>query len=191
MEKMENIEKKVEACTKCSLNKDRTNTVPGEGDEEAEIIFIGEAPGRYEDLEGKPFVGKAGEILDELLEDIGLERNEVYIGNILKCRPPKNRDPKKEEIKKCTPFLDEQIQIIDPEIIVPLGNFATKYILEKYNLEKRSIGQIHGEILKINNLKRNITIIPQYHPAATTYNPNMKSDLEKDFQVLKKEFERK
>ncbi|MFP4045842.1 MAG: type-4 uracil-DNA glycosylase [Candidatus Aenigmatarchaeota archaeon] len=189
MEKMKELEEKTRECKRCKLHEDRTNAVPGEGSYEAGIMFIGEAPGRQEDLEGRPFVGRAGDILDDLLEKIGLERNEVYIANILKCRPPRNRDPKKEEIKKCTPYLDKQIQLLDPRIIVPLGNFAAKYILEKYNFEKKSIGKVHGEVYEVSNLKGRVTIVPQYHPAAATYDPSKKDVLEEDFKGVERKIE--
>lgn len=180
----DSFEEKVSNCRKCRLGDKRQNAVPGSGDHEAEVLFIGEAPGSQEDKEGKPFVGRAGGILDDLLESVDLKREEVYIANILKCRPPQNRDPKKEEIEACTPYLDKQIKAIKPKIICTLGNFATKYILDKYNLDVKSIGKVHGQVFKVSNLILSARILPIYHPAVVTYNPNMKETLEEDFKVL-------
>lgn len=175
----------MKSCKKCELWENRNKAVPGSGDHEAEVLFIGEAPGSQEDKEGKPFVGRAGGVLDDLLESADLKREDVYITNILKCRPPKNRDPKKKEIEACTPYLDKQIKAIKPNIICTLGNFATKYILNKYNLGVKSIGKVHGKIFSINNLVLSAKILPIYHPAVVTYNPNMKETLKEDFRVLK------
>ncbi len=185
-EEMEKINKEVRACAKCRLSKSRIKTVPGEGPADADILFIGEGPGRNEDQQGKPFVGKAGNILDELLESINLERNSVYITNVVKCRPPGNRNPKEDEIKICTSnYLERQIQLIKPKLICPMGNFATSYILEKYGFKTDRIGKIHGKEYDLNNLVLNAKIVPLYHPAAATYNPNMKSVLMEDFKKIK------
>ena len=183
---IEQIRQKVSNCKKCNLWKTRSNTVFGEGCIDAKIMFIGEAPGKNEDKQGLPFVGKAGKILDELLHTIELERNQVYICNILKCRPPKNRNPKAKEIEKCTPYLDYQISRIKPLIIATLGNFATLYILEKFGLQKEKIGNIHGKLFHIKRKNFNATLIPLYHPAAAIYNPNKKSVLIEDFKSIYK-----
>lgn len=180
------FEDRVKKCEKCGLSKTRNKAVPGSGNYDAEIMFVGEAPGSQEDKKGKPFVGRAGGILDDLFDSIGIKRDEVYITNILKCRPPENRDPRRDEIDFCTPYLDKQTRVINPKVIATLGNFATKYIMGKYGLDVKSIGKIHGEIFSVNNLALSARIIPLYHPAVATYNPNMIETLEEDFKVLKK-----
>jgi len=185
---LEEIEKEILNCKKCPLYKTRTNTVAGEGNPKAKIMFIGEAPGYWEDQRGIPFCGPAGKILDELLEKIGLKRNEIFIGNLLKCRPPENRDPKPEEISACSPFLEKQIEIINPKIICPLGRYSMRFVFEKYGLknELKEISKIHGKIFEVKTLFKNIKIIPFYHPAVATYHPTMKGILEKDFKILLK-----
>jgi len=197
------IKEEVINCKRCSLYKTRIYPVIGEGSCQAKIIFVGEAPGAQEDRTGQPFCGRSGEILDELLESVGIKREDVYICNILKCRPSQNRDPQPEEIKACTPYLEKQIEIISPEVICPLGNFATRFILKKYNLRDKleGISKIHGKIFepqvaaedvqsslfeqKRREIKK-IKIIPLYHPAVATYNANMKEVLKKDFKILEK-----
>ncbi|BCX16072.1 MAG: DNA polymerase [Candidatus Parcubacteria bacterium] len=162
--------------------------VIGQGNHDAKIMFIGEAPGRNEAESGIPFCGAAGKILDELLASIGLPRSEVYITNILKDRPPENRDPLPEEIKVYAPFLDRQIEIIQPQVIVTLGRFSTAYILEKFGLknEIKPISQIKGKVFSANPLLGHaVKIIPLYHPAVAVYNNNVKEELKKDFQVIK------
>ena len=192
MSKEEGIKKlmlSVENCRKCDLWKTRKKPVFGEGSIDTDILFIGEAPGYNEDLQGRPFVGKAGKILDELLESIGLHRSDIYIANILKCRPPYNRNPLKTEIDACTEHLDKQIELIQPKIIVPLGNFACSYIFEKFGLKYDKISNVHGKIFQINTIFGNVKIIPMYHPAVATYNPNTKSTLLADFKIIKKAIE--
>jgi DNA polymerase len=174
----------VKTCTKCSLWKTRIHAVPGEGSPLAQIMFIGEAPGKNEDLKGRPFVGRAGILLDELLHSINLKRTETYITNILKCRPPKNRNPLRFEIHTCTVYLENQLRALRPPVIVPLGTFATSYIFKKFNLPVTSIGQIHGKAFTIQYLKTTTTIIPFYHPAAAIYNPNLKPKLFNDFKTI-------
>ena len=147
-------------------------------------MLIGEAPGYHEDVQGRPFVGKAGKLLDELLLSIGIKREEVYIANILKCRPPENRNPFNSEIAACTPYLDKQIQLIKPKIIGTLGNFATSYVLEQFGFQAESIGKIHGKTFSVKNLIFEAKIIPLYHPAAAVYNPNMKPILMEDFKLI-------
>ena len=185
-EDMGKITGAVENCRKCNLWKTRKNPVIGDGSLDSEILFVGEAPGYNEDLQGCPFVGKAGKILDELLESIGLKRDEVYIANILKCRPPDNRNPLKTEIAACTEYLNKQIEIIQPMIILPLGNFACSYIFEKFDLKYDKISNVHGKTFQINTLMGNIKIIPLYHPAVATYNPNTKNTLLEDFKIIEK-----
>ncbi len=186
--KMKNVRDKVVECKLCSLAKTRTLPVIGQGSHEAKIMFVGEAPGANEDKTGQPFCGRAGSILSELLESIGMKREEVYICNILKCRPPNNRDPLKSEIIACTPYLYEQIKIIKPKIICCLGNFSVRFIMEKFGLEKmiQGISKIHGQMYNGKNEEvGEVKIVPMYHPAVATYNANMKSTLMEDFKVLK------
>jgi len=171
-------------CNKCDLCKTRKNPVVGNGSLNSNVMFIGEAPGYHEDMQGVPFVGRAGKIFDELLQSIELKREEVYVCNILKCRPPDNRNPFDSEIKACTPYLDRQITAIKPKVIGTLGNFATSYILQKFGLEVEKIGKVHGKTYHIKNLFFDAKIIPLYHPAAATYNPNMKSVLMDDFKTI-------
>ena len=193
MSKEEDIKKlmlSVENCRKCDLWETRKKPVFGEGSIDTDILFVGEAPGYNEDLQGRPFVGKAGKILDEILESIGLHRSDIYIANILKCRPPNNRNPLKTEIDACTEHLDKQIEIIQPKIIVPLGNFACSYIFEKFGLKYDKISNVHGKLFQINTIFGNVKIIPMYHPAVATYNPNTKNTLLADFKIIKKTIER-
>ncbi len=171
-------------CKKCELWKTRKNPVVGNGSLDSCVVFIGEAPGYHEDMQGIPFVGRAGKVFDELLQSIELKREEIYVCNILKCRPPDNRNPFNSEIKACTPYLDRQITTIKPKVIGTLGNFATSYVLEKFGLEAEKIGKVHGKTFHIKNLLFDARIIPLYHPAAATYNPNMKSILMDDFKII-------
>lgn len=161
--------------------------VIGEGNHYAAIMFIGEAPGRNEALTGRPFVGAAGKILDELLVLVGIERKDVYITNIVKDRPPMNRDPLPEEIIVYAPFLERQINIIKPEVIVTLGRFAMAHIMEKFGLESelRPISQMHGRKFQASAPYGPVTIVPMYHPAVAVYNSATKDTLKADFQLLK------
>jgi DNA polymerase len=186
--KLKIIRDQVVNCKLCSLAKTRTLPVIGEGSHSAKIMFVGEAPGANEDQTGHPFCGRAGNILGELLESIGIKREEVYICNILKCRPPNNRDPLKSEINACTPYLYEQIKSIKPKVISCLGNFSVRFIMEKFGLEKttQGISKIHGQMFNGKNEEvGEVKIVPMYHPAVATYNANMKSVLMKDFKILK------
>jgi DNA polymerase len=178
------IKQQVERCKKCNLSKTRIKAVAGEGSFLTKIIFIGEAPGKNEDHQGRPFVGRAGKLLDELLQFIGLERKQIFITNILKCRPPKNRNPLKNEIKMCTYFLDEQIELIKPKIIVSLGNYASTYLLNKYNIAEEKIGDVHGKVFCLDEHSFKTILIPIYHPAAAVYNPNLKEILKQDFKSI-------
>ena len=165
----------VHDCTLCSLSTKRTKAVPGEGSRSAEIVFIGEGPGFYEDQQGRPFVGPAGKLLDELLSSIGLNRDNVYITNMIKCRAPNNRDPLPGEIKACAPYLDRQLEMIKPKIVVTLGRYSfTRWFPDE------SISKARGKLRTWNGL----TIFPMYHPAAALHNPNLRPALENDFIKL-------
>jgi len=168
----------IKDCERCALSKSRTKLVFGSGSSDADIIFIGEAPGYYEDKQGIPFVGAAGKLLDELLEGVGLKRSQVYIANVLKCRPPNNRDPLADEIETCKPYLLKQIEIIKPKIICPLGNFATRLILEK----NVGISKVHGQKFQV----KDSVVFPIFHPAAALHQPAIRKPLEEDFVKLKK-----
>lgn len=163
----------------------RTNAVPGSGSYDAKIMFVGEAPGYWEDQKGLPFVGRAGKVLDELLTEISLKRYDVYITNIVKCRPPNNRDPDEDEIKACSPYLDRQIDIIRPKVIVPLGRHSMSYLLRKFGFEPEPISRIHGKIFEARTLFGRIIIMPMYHPAVALYKPQLREELRNDFKKLK------
>jgi uracil-DNA glycosylase family 4 len=181
------VAKEVVVCVKCPLWKNRKKAVPGEGDAESLVMFIGEAPGQSEDIEGKPFVGAAGKFLETLLSEIGLSKDKVFIGNIVKCRPPRNREPMPDEIQTCTPYLDRQIRIIKPKVIVTLGNHSTAYILSKANLPFNSITKNHAKFYQATILGIQVTIFPTFHPAAALYSAKYKEMLQRDFQLLKNE----
>ncbi len=190
-ERLRKIRDEVIDLTDSPLYQERTKNkvfpVIGEGSHQAAIMFIGEAPGRNEAQTGRPFCGAAGKILDELLAHIGIPRADVYITNIVKDRPPFNRDPLPEEITAYAPFLDRQIEIIQPKIIATLGRFSMAYIMEKFGLssELRSISQLHGRSFPAQSSYGPITIVPLYHPAVAVYNATTKDSLKKDIEVLK------
>jgi DNA polymerase len=164
-------------CTRCALAATRTQVVFGSGSATAELMFVGEAPGFHEDKQGVPFVGAAGKLLGKLLDGIGLSREEVYIANVIKCRPPGNRDPQPEEIEACEPHLWKQIELIQPTLIATLGNFATKLLSGKPN----GITQVHGREQQVVLGGNPVTLYPIFHPAAALYTPRMLQVLEDDF----------
>jgi len=157
------LERTALACTKCPLAATRTNVVFGVGDPHADLMFVGEGPGEQEDLRGEPFVGRAGQLLTRLVEGIGLTRAEVYIANVVKCRPPGNRDPLPLEIESCRPYLERQLELVDPRVVVTLGNFATKLLLAT----KDGITKIRGQEFAFGN---GAVLIPVLHPAAVLRN---------------------
>jgi uracil-DNA glycosylase family 4 len=161
--------------------------VLGEGDPHARIVFIGEAPGKQEAKTGRPFVGAAGRILDQLIESIGLQRGEVYITNIVKDRPPDNRDPRTDEIELYASFLLHQLDIIKPPVIATLGRFSMDFILAHFDMHQQGqkIGKLHGKVLKTKASYGEISVVPLYHPAAALYNNQLRDTIEADFQVLK------
>jgi DNA polymerase len=187
-EQLKKIKQEVLLCQKCPLYKDRIYPVIGEGNHQAKIVFVAEAPGFSETKTGHPFRGPSGKILDELLDSVGIKRQDIYITNLLKDRLPNNRNPEMEEIKACYPFLKRQIEIIKPKIICLLGRYAMQFLMEKFGLEEeiQPISKIHGQVFQSNKLLEGVKIIPLYHPAVATYNVNMKSILMEDFQILKK-----
>jgi len=187
-EELKKIKEEVLKCQKCSLYKNRNYPVIGKGDHQAKIMFIGEAPGAQEDKTGHPFCGAAGKVLDELLNSVGIKRKDVYISNLLKCRPPSNRDPEKGEIEACSSYIERQIKIIQPRIICPLGRYSMQFLMEKFGLknEIQPIGKIHGKVFKIKTIRPELFLIPLYHPATVIYNANMKETLKNDFRILEK-----
>jgi len=177
------IHSEVLECTKCELHKSRTKAVPGEGPHDARIMFVGEGPGQNEDEQGRPFVGAAGKFLTELLESIGLKRSDVFITNIVKCRPPNNRAPRKSEIEACNPYLRSQIRLINPRIVCALGTPAITTLMG----DEYSASKFHGKSLT----KGEVTILPMYHPAAALYDASLKETIFHDFQILKQLLESK
>ena len=182
----EKLNKEMLTCVKCNLSKTRTNVVPGEGSANAEIMFIGEGPGKNEDKLGRPFVGQAGKFLNELLTSISLKREDVYIANTVKCRPPGNRDPLPKEKENCWPWLERQLAIIQPKIIIPLG----RHSLNLFIPEAR-ISEVHGRAFRkpFTPLKE-VVFFPCYHPAAALYNGSMREILIKDFKKIPKILEK-
>jgi uracil-DNA glycosylase len=167
-------------CTRCALSQGRTQVVFGNGHPNADLMFVGEAPGFHEDQQGIPFVGQAGKLLDRLLEGIGLTRADVYVANTLKCRPPGNRDPQPEEKQQCEPWLFKQIALIQPKVIATLGNHATKQLTGR----ETGITRVHGQPQQITYGQISVTIFPIYHPAAALYTPAMLKVLEEDFAKI-------
>jgi DNA polymerase len=168
-------------CRNCPLHESRTNVVFGMGNPDADLMFVGEAPGFHEDQQGLPFVGRAGQLLDRLLGDIGLERRrDVFIANILKSRPPGNRDPRPEEIEACTPYLMRQIQLIEPRVICTLGNFATKFL----SGSQEGITRVHGRAQLREIAGLDVKLFPLFHPAAALRTPSVLAMLEQDFAAI-------
>ena len=182
---LDDIGKRVHNCKRCLLYKTATHGVPGEGDPNSAIMFVGEAPGRVEDETGRPLVGRAGMLLNKLLESINLSRESVFITSVVKHRPPKNRPPKPQEVKACSFWLTQQLSIIKPKLICTLGNFGLHYFLPKEKISK-----IHGTMKKITIDKKTFMIFPLYHPAAGLRSTRNKITLQEDFQKLKLEIKK-
>ncbi|MFQ6104023.1 MAG: uracil-DNA glycosylase family protein [Candidatus Glassbacteria bacterium] len=180
--KLEKLREEIGDCKRCTLSASRTNIVIGDGDEGARVMFVGEAPGFHEDVQGLPFVGSAGKLLSQFLGEIGLRRSDVYITNIVKCRPPDNRDPLSEEIETCRQFLSRQIDIIKPDVICTLGNHATRTLLGR----SVSITRIRGQVQEAEGC----FIFPMLHPAAALHKGNMMDKVREDFQNLRKFLDR-
>lgn len=164
-------------CQRCRLASGRTQVVFGTGNPQADIMFVGEAPGFYEDRQGEPFVGAAGKLLTELLQSVGLSRSDIFIANVIKCRPPNNRDPLPDEIDTCKPFLLQQIELIKPKLVCTLGNFATQTLLER----KVGITKVRGQVIQLANF----IVFPLLHPAAALHQGNLRGPLMEDFKKLK------
>ncbi len=175
-EELEKIAQEVAVCTKCELHYSRKTAVPGEGPQNASMMFIGEGPGFFENEQGRPFVGAAGKFLDELLEKAGMKRSDVFITNVVKCRPPENRDPNPDELEACAgDYLERQIQVINPKIVVTLGRFSMARFLPN-----AKISDVHGQAMRTKGR----IIIPMYHPAAALHQASLKPFLEQDFSRL-------
>ena len=174
-EELDKVAQEVSVCTQCELHYSRKRAVPGEGPVNAEILFVGEGPGFHENEQGRPFVGAAGRFLDELLEGIHMKRADVFITNIVKCRPPSNRDPQPEEIAACNPYLERQIQAINPKVIVTLGRYSMGQFMPN-----AKISDVHGQAMKIKGR----LVVAMYHPAAALHQHSLKSTVEADFANL-------
>ena len=186
---LRDLHSKIMVCTLCPLSKGRQNAVPGEGATNANVMFIGEGPGRQEDQDGRPFVGRAGKFLDECLVSVNLKREQVFITNIVKCRPTeksgnwvKDRRPSTEEIEACAPYLSKQIELINPEIICTLGDTARSQIFKRFGLEDDTIGHVHGRLFLADKIK----VVPLYHPAAALYDNSLHQIILIDFQNLRR-----
>ena len=175
MSELTDMYAQIRVCKKCELSQSRTNAVPGEGPENAEVMFIGEAPGFHEDRQGRPFVGAAGQYLDELLGMMGMDRNKVYITNVVKCRPPQNRDPLPNEMEACRPYLDRQIELIKPKVIITISRFA----MARW-FANQKISAIHGQARHFGHL----LVVPFFHPAAALHQPSLRKVIEEDFRKL-------
>lgn len=169
------LSEEIARCPDCELSRTRTHAVPGEGRPDADIVFIGEGPGYYEDQQARPFVGPAGQFLEQLLASIGLRREDVYIGNVIKCRPPENRDPLPQEINACRKWLDRQLEIIGPRVVATLG----RYSMNRY-FPGQSISRIHGQPRRVGDM----VVVPMYHPAAALHQGSLRRTIEEDFKKL-------
>lgn len=192
MSSLEEINKEILNCRKCSLYLTKKNYVPGEGSENARIMFVGEAPGREEDEQGRPFVGNAGKYLTSLIErKLGLNRKDVFIANVLKCRPPNNRDPTIEEIDACFPYLADQIKAIKPELIVCLGRHSAKTVFEYLGIPFNGISKDRGKVFQTDTEFGTLRLLATYHPAAALYRPALKEIIENDFEKISELIKRK
>src|SRR5438093_4959370 len=178
--RLEELKQEASGCTRCRLAQTRTQVVFGVGNPDAELMFVGEAPGFHEDKQGFPFVGQAGQLLDQLLGGIGLRRDLVFVANVLKCRPPGNRDPMPDEIEACESHLFRQVELIEPKVVATLGNFSTKLLSGK----QLGITRVHGQEQEVTLGGRRVLLYPLYHPAAALYTPAMLQVLEEDFRRI-------
>jgi uracil-DNA glycosylase family 4 len=183
-ELMEELSKEIHTCKKCSLWKTRNKPLVGDGSIDAEILVVGESPGYNEDKIGRAFVGEAGKILDQLLSLVNLGRQDIYITNVLKCHPPKNHNPSRQEIDSCIEYLHKQISIIKPKIIITLGKYASEEVFTDFNLEFSRISEEHGKVFEVETGSEKIKIIPLYHPAVACYHNEMLNVLKYDFKKL-------
>lgn len=185
LEKMGQLYLEVQGCRRCDLWRGRRNPVLGEGNIDSGVLLVGEAPGRREDETGRPFAGAAGQLLDSLLWGIGLRRGDLYIGNVVKCRPPGNRPPRVEEVMACSPYLERQLGILEPRVIVPMGNTATLHLMNRFGLSPMRIGEIHGKPLRVEAPWGRVILFPTYHPASALYMKGLEDILRRDFKSLR------
>ena len=188
---MKALSLEIKNCKKCKLWETRKKPLVGDGSVNAEILFVGESPGYNEDKLGKAFVGESGKVLDQLLDIVNLKRSEIYITNVLKCHPQKNHNPHRQEIDSCIQYLNRQIKIIKPKIIITLGKYASREIFAYFNLEFSKISEVHGRIFDAEIDNRKIKIIPLYHPAVACYHNEMFDILKSDFKKLKDTLKRR
>ena len=181
---MSEVADAIRVCERCRLHEGRLNTVPGEGNLSSPVVLVGEAPGRKEDESGRPFVGSAGKLLDAALERVGLTRSRVYISNVVKCRPPGNRRPRSDEVATCTRFIDEQLGIISPRVVAPMGNSALHHVFKRFGLDRSVIGEVHGRAHPVAFNWGDGVVFPLYHPAAILYNRSLEVDLHADLEAL-------
>jgi uracil-DNA glycosylase family 4 len=179
-EELVDLFREASGCVRCPLHQGRTKVVFGSGNADADLMFVGEAPGMHEDLQGLPFVGRAGKLLDQLLEEVGLRRSDVFITNVLLCRPPGNRDPQADEIDTCKPYLHRKIELIEPKVLCTLGNFATKLLTRS----QRGITSVHGRPQVHELGGRTVRVLPIYHPAAALRSTKTLEELREDFSKL-------
>ncbi len=186
---LRDLHDRIRVCRLCHLCETRRSAVPGEGPVSAKIVFVGEGPGRQEDLEGRPFVGRAGKFLDECLQSIDLRRDQVFITNIVKCRPSessvgwaRDRKPTSEEMSACSPYLETQLELIKPELVCTLGDTAKSQAFKRFHIEDDSIGHVHGRLFLAGSMK----IVPMYHPAAALYDISLRQIIMIDFQKLRR-----
>ncbi len=184
METLEDIKRDIMQCKRCELHKTKTNFVPGSGNERSEVFFVGEAPGKEEDLKGEPFVGNAGKLLTEMISLMGLCREDVFIANVLKCRPPNNRDPLPEEIEACGSYLLRQLEVVKPSVIICLGRYSTRFIFEAFGLNFSSITKLQGKVFEVSAWDKSVKIVALYHPAAILYKPQLRAEYEESFKRL-------
>lgn len=186
LEAFKQLEIEVNECRRCGLWRSRKKPVLGDGNIDAAIVFIGEAPGYWEDVKGKPFIGPAGKLLDEILSENFISREEVYITNVVKCRPPGNRDPRSEEIESCKVYLDRQLELIRPRIIVALGRHSAAYVFSKACMPFKSISKVQGKMYEVTFWGAKVYVIPSYHPAAALYNMKFRDDIRNAIRLAKK-----
>ena len=185
-ELVEKLRSEIEACDACGLCETVKNRVIGEGDLDSRVVFVGEAPGRREDESGRPFMGSAGKLLDFILAKAGLVRGDIFISNVVMCRPPENRKPKKEEIRPCSAHIEKLLAIIEPKVVAPMGKSAVDYVFERFGLAKGVIGDVHGKAVAAKASWGELVIFPLYHPAAAIYNRKLLGELEADMVNLAK-----
>lgn len=182
-EKFKDLNQEIRSCRKCRLWETRTHALPGEGDVSSDMMLIAQAPGETEDKEGRMFVGPSGMVLDELLFEAGVDREKLFMTNLLKCMLPNYRKPHRDEIEACSPFLDREIELVDPELLCPLGYYSTRYVFGKYGIrEKLEFPEVCGKILSVSGIR----ILPLGHPAAILYDDSVREEMIKDYKILGK-----